>query len=161
MGPKCNHKCPHVREPRKSKEEVGEVRTKVRRWGAGRKEPWTKECRHPPNTGKGKETHSSSETLEGTIPAHTLTSAQWTDFGCVASFRATEFVVICNHSDRKGIQHPKGSYFIPSVVVILLHTPTSVLKPNFLVSSYSLVSSLLKSYWNRDPCVTSSKSEDS
>ena len=40
--------------------------------------------------------------------------------------------------------------------------PTSALKPNFMVSSYTVfVSSLLRSCWNTDHRVTSSESEDS
>lgn len=53
------------------------------------KESWAKACRHPPEARKGKETSFALEPPEGTILAHTLTLAPWTD-GLGASIAARE-----------------------------------------------------------------------
>lgn len=45
MGPKCNHKGPCMQEPRRSKEEVGEIIMKARGYRNERMEAWPRKAR--------------------------------------------------------------------------------------------------------------------
>ena len=94
MGPKCNHKGPCVWEPRRSKEDVGEMVTKASGCHDETKQSWAKECRHPPEAGKGTETDPLPEPPEGAIPIHTLTVAQQNDSGLIVSTTVWEEICV-------------------------------------------------------------------
>lgn len=76
---KCNLKGP-VWEPRRSKEEVGEMVTKAS--GCHDDEAvMSQGTRHPPEAGKGTETDSPLSLQKEPGPVHTLTVAQQNDSG--------------------------------------------------------------------------------
>lgn len=80
MGPKCNLKGPCVWEPRRSKEEVGEMVTKASGCHDEMKQSWAKGMSILQKLEKAQKQIPPEPPGEA-IPVHTLTVAQQNDSG--------------------------------------------------------------------------------